>query len=125
MAQLNETEKQRTQELLGEARRLEASVKTLFDKTRYEDLEHALLALRVVQHAMEEVLEHTGLGGKISHKPDPAAHKQVTAWRDTVKRVREESAAFLKTHASEDLENALRGLEIAEGSLHEVAEHYE
>ena len=32
---------------------------------------------------------------------------------------------FLKTHPSEDLETALKALEIAEGSLEEVAEHYE
>jgi hypothetical protein len=32
---------------------------------------------------------------------------------------------FLKTYPSEDLETALKALEIAEGSLEEVAEHYE
>ena len=74
---------------------------------------------------MEEVLEHSGLGGKIPHNADPAAHKKVEGWRKTVNDLRAEAAAFLKTHPSEDLENALRGLEIADGSLREVAEHYE
>jgi hypothetical protein len=42
-----------------------------------------------------------------------------------VKGLREQGGKFLKTHPSEDLETALKALEIAEGSLEEVAEHYE
>jgi hypothetical protein len=42
-----------------------------------------------------------------------------------VKGLRAQGSKFLKTHPSEDLETALKALEIAEGSLEEVAEHYE
>jgi hypothetical protein len=39
--------------------------------------------------------------------------------------LRAQAGKFLKTHPSEDLETALKALAIAEGSLEEVAEHYE
>ena len=42
-----------------------------------------------------------------------------------VKDLRVQGEKFLKTHPSEDLETALKALGIAEGSLEEVAEHYE
>jgi hypothetical protein len=42
-----------------------------------------------------------------------------------VRGLRAEGGKFLKTHPSEDLETALKALEIAEGSLEEVAEHFE
>jgi hypothetical protein len=42
-----------------------------------------------------------------------------------VKGIKNQGYKFLKTHRSEDLETALKALEIAEGSLEEVAEHYE
>ena len=42
-----------------------------------------------------------------------------------MKRLRAQGAKFLKTHRSEDLETALKALEIAAGSFEEVAERYE
>jgi len=42
--------------------------------------------------------------------------------KDQLKALKGEK--FLKTHPSEDLATALKVLEIAEGSLDEVAEHY-
>jgi hypothetical protein len=39
--------------------------------------------------------------------------------------VRSQTGKFLRTHASEDLETALKALAIAAGSFEEVAEHYE
>ena len=74
---------------------------------------------------MEETLEHTGLGGEIRHKSNPEAYRQAKQWQKIVKDLRLQSGKFLKTHPSEDLETALKALEIAEGSLEEVAEHYE
>lgn len=94
-------------------------------KTGYEDLGHGVLALQIAEHTVEEALEHTGLGGKIQHKANPKAHHQATQWHKIVKGLRVQGGKFLKTHPSEDLETALKALEIAEGSLHEVAEHYE
>lgn len=41
------------------------------------------------------------------------------------KGVRGQGATFLRRHPSEDLETALKALEIAAGSFEEVAEHYE
>jgi hypothetical protein len=74
---------------------------------------------------VEATLEHTGLGGEIRHKSNPKAYRQAKQWHKIVKGLREQGGKFLKTHPSEDLETALKALEIAEGSLEEVAEHYE
>lgn len=74
---------------------------------------------------MEETLEHTGLGGEIQHKQNLKAHRQTEQWEKIVKDLRAHSSKFLKSHPSEDLETDLKALEIAEGSLEEVAEHYE
>ena len=66
---------------------------------------------------MEETLEHTGLGGAIEHKSNFKAHRQAKQWQKAVKSLRAQGGKFLKTHPSEDLETALKALEIAEGSL--------
>ena len=84
-----------------------------------------MLALQIAEHVVEETLEHTGLGGKIKRKPNAAAHRQAQQWHKVVKGLRVEGDKFFRTHPSEDLETALRALEIAEGSLEEVVEHYE
>ena len=42
-----------------------------------------------------------------------------------MKVLRGQGVRFLKSHPSEDLETTLKALAIAEGSLEEVAEHYE
>jgi hypothetical protein len=83
------------------------------------------LALQIAEHAVEKTLEYTGLGGKIQHKPDPKVHCQAKQWHKIVKGLRTQGAKFLKTHRSEDLETALKALEIAGGSFEEVAERYE
>ena len=83
------------------------------------------LALQIAEHTVEETLEHTGLGGEIPHKPNPKAHRQAKQWHKIIQDLRAQGGKFLKTHPSEDLETALKALEIAEGSLAEVAEHYE
>jgi hypothetical protein len=44
---------------------------------------------------------------------------------NTVKKIKDQGNKFLKTHPSEDLETALKALEITEGSLEEVAERYD
>ena len=62
---------------------------------------------------------------RFDHKPNPTAHRQAKQWHKIVKGLRVQGGKFLKTHPSEDLETALKALEIAEGSLEEVAEHYE
>ena len=112
-------------DLLPQVRSTQSQVRTLMQGTHNEELEHAELALAIAGHAFEEVLEHTGLSGAISRNPDAAAHARVEGWLSMVKGVHQEAEAFLAGHQSEDLETALRALTIAEGSLHEVAEHYE
>ena len=105
--------------------RLRQRVTDLHKRTGYEDLEHAALGLEIVEHALEEVAEHTGLGGHIEGTHDAAAHQQAEGFVDQVRRLQEQARSFLSTHPSEDLETALKALTIAEGSLHEVAERYE
>ena len=62
---------------------------------------------------------------RFNHKRNPKAYRQAKQWHKIVKGLRVQGGKFLKTHPSEDLETALKVLEIAEGSLEEVAEHYE
>jgi hypothetical protein len=125
MAQLPPAQKNQLKTLQKEFRRLQKELQQLHEKTGYEDLGHGVLALQIAEHTVEETLEHTGLGGEIQHKPNAKAYRQAKQWYKIVKGLRAQGAKFLKTHRSEDLETALKALEIAEGSLEEVAEHYE
>jgi hypothetical protein len=125
MAQLQQAQKNYLKALMREFKRLQKRLQSIHKKTGYEDLGHGVLALQIAQHAVEETLEHTGLAGEIRHKPNPKAHRQAEQWRKIVKGLRVQGGKFLKTHPSEDLETALKALEIAEGSLEEVAERYE
>jgi len=125
MARLEQAQTDRLKALMGEFKRLQKEMQAIYRKTGYEDLEHGVLALQIAEHAVEETLEHTGLGGEIQHKPNPKAHRQAKQWQKIVKDLRAQGNKFLKTHPSEDLETALKALEIAEGSLEEVAERYE
>ena len=70
-------------------------------------------------------MEHRGLGGEIHRKPNRSARQRAKRWFETVKNLRMPGANFLRTHPNEDLETALKTLEVAQGSLEEVAEHYE
>jgi hypothetical protein len=125
MSQLAQAQKDQLKALKGEIKRLQKQLQDIHNKTGYEDLEHGVLALEIAEHTVEETLEHTGLGGAIEHKKNPKAHRQAKQWHKIVKGLRVQGGKFLKTHPSEDLETALKALEIAEGSLEEVAEHYE
>jgi hypothetical protein len=125
MARLEKAQKVQLKALLGKFKQLQKQLENIHKKTDYEDLEHGVLALQIAQHAVEETLEHTGLGGEIKRKPNPAAHRKAKNWYKIVMGLKNQGGKFLKTHPSEDLETALKALEIAEGSLKEVAEHYE
>jgi hypothetical protein len=125
MTQLGHAQENQLKALMKEFKRLQKQLRVIHDKTGYEDLEHGVLALQIAEHTVEETLEHTGLGGDIQRKPNPAAHRRAKQWREIVKGLRTQGGKFLRTHPSEDLETALKALAIAEGSLQEVAEHYE
>ena len=104
---------------------LRGEIHRLYERVHNEDLSHALLGLDIVVHALDEVLEHRGLGGTIEHQSDPDAHARARAWLGDVERVHREATALLGTHPNEDLETALKALTVAAGSLDEVAERYE
>ena len=125
MIQLGQAQKNQLTALKKECKRLQKQLEAIHKKTGYEDLAHGALALEIAEHTVEETLEHTGLGGEIQHKRNPKAQRQAKQWNKIVKGLRVQGGKFLKTHPSEDLETALKALEIAEGSLEEVAEHYE
>ena len=125
MAQLGKARKDQLKSLMREIKRLQKRLQSIHRQTAYEDLGHGVLALQIAEHTVEETLEHTGLGGEIQHKSNPKAHRQAEQWQKIVKNVRAQAGKFLKTHPSEDLATALKALAIAEGSLEEVAEHYE
>jgi hypothetical protein len=125
MPQLERAQKAQLKSLMAAFKRLQKQLQTIHDKTGYTDLAHGVLALQIAEHTVEEALEHTGLAGEIPRKPNPRAHRQAKQWQKIVKALRVQGSKFLKTHPSEDLETALRALEIAEGSLEEVAERYE
>jgi prefoldin subunit 5 len=65
------------QQAKAAVQQLRQQIQALYERTRYEDLEHAGLGLDIVEHAIEETLEHTGLGGQIPRQPDAAAHQEV------------------------------------------------
>jgi hypothetical protein len=125
MAQLGKVQKDRLTAIKKQFNRLQKQLQDIHRKTGYEDLAHGVLALEIAEHTVEETLEHTGLGGEIQHKRNPRAHRQAKQWHKNVRGLRVQGGKFLKTHPSEDLETALKALEIAEGSLEEVAERYE
>ena len=125
MARLGKARKDQLQSLIREIKRLQKRLQSIHRQTAYEDLGHGVLALQIAEHTVEETLEHTGLGGEIQHESNPKAHRQAKQWQKTVNNVRAQAGKFLKTHPSEDLATALKALAIAEGSLEEVAEHYE
>ena len=125
MASTSQAQKNQLKALMRDFKRLQSRLQAIHNKTGYEDLDHGVLALQIAEHTVEETLEHTGLGGEIQRKPNLAAHRKAKEWRNLVKNLRVQAGKFLKTHPSEDLETALKALTIAEGSLEEVAEHYE
>ena len=125
MAPLSQAQKNQLKTIMREFKRLQPRLEAIYKKTGYEDLAHGALALQIAEHTVEETLEHTGLGGDIEHTRNPRAHRQAKQWQKIVKDLRAQGGKFLKTHPSEDLETALKALEIAAGSLEEVAEHYE
>ena len=125
MAQLGKVQKDRLTTIKKQFKRLQKQLQDIHRKTGYEDLAHGVLALEIAEHTVQETLEHTGLGGEIQHNQNPSAHRQAKQWHKIVKGLRVQGGKFLKTHRSDDLETALKALEIAEGSLEEVAERYE
>jgi hypothetical protein len=125
MTQLEQAQMDQLKALKEEFKRLQRQLQDIHKKTGYEDLGHGVLALQIAEHTVEETLEHTGLGGEIQRKPNPSAYRKAKNWYKIVKGLKNQGGKFLKTHPSEDLETALKALEIAEGSLEEVAEHYE
>src|SRR5690606_36413950 len=125
MARLSDVQKNQMKTLMRDCKRLQSRLQAIYKKTGYEDLGHGVLALQIAEHAVEETVEHKGLSGEIQHKPNAKAHRQVKQWQKIVKDLRAQGGKSLKTHPSEDLETALKALEIAAGSLEEVAEYYE
>jgi hypothetical protein len=125
MTQLGKAQKVKLKAVMREFKKLQKQLQAIHKKTGYEDLAHGVLALQIAEHTVDETLEHRGLGGEILHKPNPKAHRQAKQWQKIVKLLRAQGGKFLKTYPSEDLETALKALEIAAGSLEEVAERYE
>jgi hypothetical protein len=125
MARVKQIQKYQLKALRGELKRLQKRLQIIHDKTGYEDLRHGVLALQIAEHTVEEALDHAGLGGTIQRKPSPKAHRQAKQWQKILNGLQLQGGKFLKAYPSEDLETALKALQIAEGSLEEVAEHYE
>ena len=125
MPHLGQAQQNQLTALRKELKRLQKQLQAIHKNTEYEDLAHGVLALEIAEHTVEETLEHTGLGGEIQHKQNLKAHRQATQWYKIVKGIKNQGSKLLKSHPSEDLETALKASEIAEGSLEEVAEHYE
>ena len=71
MTQLGRVQKDKLKALMGDLKRLQKQLQGIYDKTGYEDLGHGVLALQIAEHAVEETLEHTGLGGEIQRKSNP------------------------------------------------------
>lgn len=124
MKRLSETDYKTLNELMRETQALIRRVKALHKKTGYEDLEHAVLGLQIVGHALGEVEENKGKGGKIEAVSDPEAHRRAQDLLTTVGEVQIKAKELLKAHQNEDLETAIKALEISKGSFEEVVERY-
>lgn len=125
MAQIRQAQRNQLAALQKEFQRLQKKLQAIHKKTGYEDLAHGVLALEIAEHTIEEALDHTGLGGEIERQPNAKAYRQARQWLNDVTSIKKQGNRFLAAHRSEDMETALRALTIAEGSLEEVAEHYE
>ena len=125
MPELNAQQENALRGVIRDIAALREKLQTLHAETRYEDLEHADLGLQIVNHAVEEVLEHTGLGGEIKHQSDASAHDRASGWLNDAQRIQSEARALLASQPNEDLETAIKALTIATGSLEEVVERYE
>lgn len=111
--------------LKKKALQLKSDVNKLSRKTQYEDLEHAELGLEIVEHALEEVAESKGKGGQIERVSDPGALKAAGNLRRGIEKLQSEARHLLKTHKSdEDLQTAIKAMEICKGSIEEVLERY-
>lgn len=111
-------------ELVAATHKLIGEVRGLYDRTSYEDLEHAVFGLQVVNHALEEVEENKGRSGHIEAISAPRAHRIASEMLRGVQKLQREAKGLLKTHPNEDLGTAIKALEIAKGSLEEVIEKY-
>lgn len=111
--------------LRDEVHNLGARLTELADESHYEDLDHAVLAVRIIDHVLEEVTEHGGLGGEIARTPEPALYRRASDLAGRLQQLRSDAESFFADHPNEDLETAITAFEIARGSLHEVVERYE
>lgn len=104
---------------------LTAAIRDYGDRSGYEDIHHAVLALGIVAHALTEVAEHSGLGGDLPRTPDPDAHQEARTLLDQLSALTDGVRRLHDGHPSDDSEAALIALELTRGSLIEVAERYE
>jgi hypothetical protein len=104
---------------------LREAIDTLHRETGYDDLEHAGLALSIVRHALHEVEEQKGLGGSVPSTPDPHRFQLTQDLLHRVQDIRTDAQHLLAQGHQEDLATAIQALDLAAGSLQEVAEQYE
>src|SRR5215470_20219908 len=100
MRQLQQARRDQLKSLIKELKRIQKQLQAIHQKTGYEDLEHGILALQIAEHAVEETLEHTGLGGEIQHKRNSKAYRQAKQWQKIVKGLKNQGCKFLRTHPS-------------------------
>jgi hypothetical protein len=115
----------RVSTMLEDLTALSEAVSALLEDTHYQDLEHALLGLRIVRHALDETAEHAGLGGHIERIGNPALHERAHDLAVRLEALAQDSATFFGEHPNDDLEMAVVALTIAEGSFEEVVERYD
>jgi hypothetical protein len=122
------------------------------EKAQIEQLKALLRQFKLVHRELEAIQQKKRLRGPSSWRARARncrthsgrnSRTHTSGWRDRAQAGSESARAgeavvhdcegvaslqggkFLKTHPSEDLETALKALEIAEGLLEEVAERYE
>jgi prefoldin subunit 5 len=119
------TETEELKKIVEEVERLKSNVAELYRKTRYEDLEHAELGFEIVEHALGEVIEHTGKGGTIKSAADPQALKIALELKNDLSELQEKATNLLTIHSEdEDLQTGIKALELCKGSFEEVIERY-
>jgi hypothetical protein len=125
MAEMPRAQENQLKMLAGQFRRLQQKLTVVYEKTDHQALQHGLLALQIAEHTVAETLKRRGLAGEIGHRRNYKAHRQARQWYKIVRGIKNQANKFRNSHPSEDLETALKALQIAQSSLEEVVERYE
>src|SRR5262249_12271573 len=125
MAQLEKAQENQLKELMSEFKRLQKKLHRFISKPAMKTSVMGCSRSKLPNTQWKKLSNIQVLAERSRTSRIPAAHRRAKQWHKIVTGLKNEGSKFLKTHPSEDLETALKALEIAAASLEEVAERYE